>query len=65
MPHQNSGKNQHIRVANESFENVANFKHFGTTLTNHNGFHDEIKSGVNLRNSCYHSVKNLLSSCLI
>jgi hypothetical protein len=29
--HPNSGQNQNIRIANESFENVAKFKHFGMT----------------------------------
>jgi hypothetical protein len=29
----NSGQNQNIRTANESFENVAKFRYLGTTLT--------------------------------
>jgi hypothetical protein len=41
--HPNLGQNQNIRIANESFENVAIFKHLGTTLTNQNDIHDEIK----------------------
>jgi hypothetical protein len=60
--HQNSEQNQNIRIANEWFENVATFKYLGTTLTNQNDIHDEIKSRLNSRNSCYHSVQNLLSS---
>jgi hypothetical protein len=63
--HPNSGQNQNIRIANESFENVAKFEYFGMRLTNQNEIHDEIKSRLNSGNSCYHSVQNLLSSCLI
>jgi divalent metal cation (Fe/Co/Zn/Cd) transporter len=61
----NSQQNQNIRTANESFENVAQFKYLGTRITNENGFHDEVKSRLNPGNSCYHSVHNLLSSRLI
>jgi hypothetical protein len=63
--HQNSGQNQNIRTANESFENVAKFQYLGRTLTNQNDIHDEIKSRLNSGNACYYSVQNLLSSRLI
>jgi hypothetical protein len=63
--HPNSGQNQNIRIANESFENVAKFKCLGTTLTNQDDIHDEIKSSLNSGNGCYHSAQNFLYSRLI
>jgi len=39
--------------------------YLGMTLTNRNNIHVEIKSRANLGNVCYHSVLDLLSSCLI
>jgi hypothetical protein len=48
----NSGQSQNIRTANESFQNVATFKYLGTTLTNENDIHDEIKSRLNSGNAC-------------
>jgi len=49
--HPNSGQNQNIRIANESSENVENFKYVRTTLTNQNDIHDEIKSRLNSGNA--------------
>jgi hypothetical protein len=63
--HPNSGQNHNIRTANESFENVAKFKHLGMTLTNQNDAHDETKSRLHSGSSLYHSVQSLLSSCII
>jgi hypothetical protein len=60
--HLNSEQNQNIRTANELFENMAKFKYLGTTLTNQNDMHDELKSRLNSGNADSHSVQNLLSS---
>jgi hypothetical protein len=35
------------------------------TLTDQKTIYEEIKSGLNLGNACYHTVQNLLSSCLL
>jgi hypothetical protein len=51
-----------IKIANRTFENVAQFKYFETTLTNQNLIQEEIKRRLNSTNACYHSVQNLLSS---
>jgi hypothetical protein len=40
------------------------FKYLGMTLTDLNSIQEEIKSRLKLRNACYHSVQNLLSSRL-
>jgi hypothetical protein len=40
--HQNAGQNHNIKMANRSFENVTQLKHFGMTVTNQNFIQEEI-----------------------
>jgi hypothetical protein len=63
--HQNAGKNHNIKIANRSFENTVQLKYFGLTVTNQNFIHEKVRSRLNLGNACYHSIPNILSSCLM
>jgi hypothetical protein len=63
--HQNAGQNQGINISNRWFENVAQFRYFGTTITNQNLIQEEIKRRLNSGNACYHAVQNLLSFRLL
>jgi hypothetical protein len=62
---QKVGQRRSIKIANRSFECVAKFKYLGTTLTDQNHMHEEIKSRLNSGNACYHSVQSRLSSRLL
>jgi hypothetical protein len=53
------------KIDNISFEREEDFKYLGTTLTYQNSIEKAIKSGLKLRNACYHSVQNVLSSSLL
>jgi hypothetical protein len=62
--HQNAGQNHNIKIGDRSFENGAQFKYLGTTVTNQNLIGKEIKR-LNSGNACYYSVQKILSSRLL
>jgi hypothetical protein len=53
---QKIGQKRIIKIGNRSFEDVTKFIYLGTTLTDQNYVHEEIKSRLNSGNACYHSV---------
>jgi hypothetical protein len=62
---QSVGQNQKLLIANDFFENVANFIYFGSTVTCQNCIQEEIENRSNAMNACYRSAQNILSSHLV
>jgi hypothetical protein len=60
--HQKAGRNCKIKPVSKSLKNTANLKYLGTTVTNQNCIHKEIKSRLNSENACCNSVQNILCS---
>ena len=50
---QNAGRIHSMKIDNRSIETVEEFKYLGTTITNQNSIHEEIKSRLKLGNACY------------
>ena len=63
--HRDMMLNEHITVDSNSYEKVKTFKHLGPLLTNQISIQEEIKCILKTGNSCYYSVKTLLSSRLL
>jgi ribosomal protein S2 len=54
-----------MKMANRCFENVAQFRYLGTTITNQTLIQEEIKKRSTSGIACYQSLQNLLSSRLL
>jgi hypothetical protein len=63
--HKNAEQNRDIKIANRYFDNAAEFKYLGTTVTDQNLIQGEIKRRNNSGNDCYHSVQKFLSCSLL
>ena len=62
---QNAGQSHRIRTDNCFCEKAEQFQYLGTNLTNQNSIHEEVKSGLQSGNACYHSVQNLPGCCFV
>jgi hypothetical protein len=62
---QKIGQKHSMKIVNRSFEVGAKFRYLGTTITDQNCMHKEIKSSINSWNACYHLVQSLLFSHLL
>jgi hypothetical protein len=62
---QMAGRSHSIKNDNSSYERAKDFNYLGTTLTNQNSIHEEVKRILKSGNACYHSKQNLLSSSLL
>ena len=62
---QNAGQSHSVKIDNNSFEKVEEFRYLGTTLTYQNSIQEEIKGRLKSGNAYYHSVQYVLSSSLL
>ena len=62
---QGAERSHNIKIDNDSFESLEEFKFLGTILTNQNSIQEEIKSRLKSGNACCHSAQNILSSSLL
>jgi len=61
----NAERSRITKIYNVSFESMEVFKYLGTTSTNKNSIHVEIKNKLKSGNACYNSEHSHLSSSLL
>jgi len=61
----NAGRSHIIKIDNSSLGSVEKSRYLGKALKNKNSIQEEIKSRLKSVTTCYHSVRNLLSSNLL
>ena len=62
---QDTGRIHDIKIVDNTFESLEQFRYLGTNLTNQNSIQEENMYILKSQNACYHSVQNLLSSSLL
>jgi ribosomal protein S2 len=58
--HKNAGQYHDINIGNRCFENVAQFRYLGTTITNQNVIQEKIKRRLNSCNACCRSSRTFV-----
>ena len=59
--HRDMTANENIRIGNNSYEKVKNFKYSGSLVTNQNSIQDEIQCRLKAVNSCFYLAQTLFS----
>jgi len=59
FPEQNAGRSHNMKIGSSPFERVEDLKNLETRLTYQNSIQEVIKTRLNSRNACYHSVHSL------
>jgi hypothetical protein len=63
--HWNAEQGHDLKVANRSYDNVVQFRCVEMAAINQHLIQDKIRKELISDNTCYHSIQNLLSSCLV
>jgi hypothetical protein len=58
-------KEKYIRINNSDIERVNQFKYLGSFITNNNKISSEISHRINMGNTCYYGLRNILRSKLL
>jgi hypothetical protein len=62
---QDAGQNNNIKIGCTSFDKLEKLRFLKRNLTNQNSIHEQIKSKLKSKTSCYHTVQNILFSSFL